>query len=46
VWLVYGMALHSPINPSFRGRKTAVLSILGFALMIAVLVAVQLLPLR
>lgn len=43
-WLVYGLALHSPITPSFRGRKTAMLSIAGFALMIAVLITVQLMP--
>jgi ABC-type uncharacterized transport system permease subunit len=43
-WLVYGLALHSPITPSFRGRKTAMLSIAGFALMIAVLITVQWMP--
>lgn len=43
-WVVYGLVLHSPINPSFRGRKTAMLSVVGFVLMIGVLVAVQLMP--
>jgi ABC-type uncharacterized transport system permease subunit len=46
VWLVYALALHSPINPSFRGRRTALLSIAGFALMIVVLITVQLMPVR
>jgi ABC-type uncharacterized transport system permease subunit len=44
VWLVYALVLHSPINPSFRGRKTAMLSVLGVLLMIGVLVVVQLMP--
>lgn len=44
VWLVYALVLHSPINPSFRGRKTAMLSVLGVLLMIGVLVIVQLMP--
>jgi ABC-type transport system involved in cytochrome c biogenesis permease subunit len=40
-WLAYAIVLHAPINPRFRGRKAAMLSIFGFALMIATLVAVQ-----
>ena len=44
VWVVYALVLHSPINPSFRGRKTAMLSIFGFVLMIGTLVAVQFMP--
>ena len=43
-WLVYAVVLHSPINPSFRGRKTALLSVVGFVLMIGAIVAVQLMP--
>jgi ABC-type uncharacterized transport system permease subunit len=43
-WVVYALVLHSPINPSFRGRKTAVLSVIGFALMVGILIAVQLMP--
>jgi ABC-type uncharacterized transport system permease subunit len=43
-WVVYALVLHSPINPSFRGRKTAMLSVVGFVLMIGILVAVQLMP--
>ena len=44
VWIVYALVLHSPINPSFRGRKAAMLSIFGFVLMIGTLVAVQFMP--
>jgi ABC-type transport system involved in cytochrome c biogenesis permease subunit len=44
VWVVYALVLHAPINPSFRGRRTAVLSILGFVLMVGTLVAVQYMP--
>lgn len=43
-WVVYAIVLHSPINPSFRGRKTAVLSVVGFVLIIGVVIAVQLMP--
>ena len=46
VWVVYAIVLHSPINPSFRGRKAAVLSVVGFVLMIGTLVAVQFMPAR
>ncbi len=44
VWLVYALVLHSPINPSLRGRKVAMLSILGLVLMVGTLVAVNLMP--
>jgi ABC-type uncharacterized transport system permease subunit len=44
VWLIYAIVLHAPINPSFRGRKVAVLSMLGFVLMLGVIVTVLLLP--
>jgi ABC-type uncharacterized transport system permease subunit len=44
VWVVYAIVLHAPINPSFRGRKVAILSIFGFALMIFTLVAVNFVP--
>ena len=36
--------LHAPINPSFRGRKVAVLSVVGFVLMLGTIVTVLLLP--
>ncbi len=41
VWLVYATVLHSPINPSFRGRKAAVLSVVGLPLMLLTIVVVQ-----
>jgi len=44
VWVVYAVVLHAPINPSFRGRKVAVLSMVGFVLMVGAIVAVQFLP--
>ncbi len=40
-WAVYAIVLHAPINPRFRGRRAATLSICGFLLMIGVLIAVQ-----
>ncbi|HWB54581.1 MAG TPA: cytochrome c biogenesis protein CcsA [Tepidisphaeraceae bacterium] len=44
VWIVYALVLHSPINPRFRGRRAAMLSILGFVLMLGTLIAVQFMP--
>jgi ABC-type uncharacterized transport system permease subunit len=44
VWLVYAVVLHAPLNPSFRGRRVAVLSIVGFGLMLGTVVAVLLMP--
>ena len=44
VWIVYALALHTPMTPSFRGRKAAVLSLIGLALMAGTLVAVQFMP--
>jgi ABC-type transport system involved in cytochrome c biogenesis permease subunit len=44
VWVIYALVLHAPINPIFRGRKAAMLSILGFLLMIGTLIAVQYMP--
>ncbi len=41
VWVVYAVVLHAPLNPIFRGRRAAVLSVMGFALMLGTLVAVQ-----
>jgi ABC-type transport system involved in cytochrome c biogenesis permease subunit len=43
-WIVYALALHSPISPGLRGRKSAMLSIVGFVLMLGTLVAVQFMP--
>jgi len=44
VWLIYAVVLHAPINPSFRGRKVAVLSMIGFVLMLGTIVAVLMMP--
>jgi ABC-type uncharacterized transport system permease subunit len=44
VWVVYAIVLHARINPVFRGRKVAVLSIVGCVLMVGTLVALNLLP--
>ena len=44
VWLVYAVVLHAPLNPSFRGRRVAVLSVVGFVLMLGTVVAVLLMP--
>ena len=44
VWLVYAVVLHAPINPVFRGRRAALLSIIGFVLMVGALVAAQFVP--
>jgi ABC-type uncharacterized transport system permease subunit len=44
VWLVYAVVLHAPINPSFRGRKVAMLSVVGFLVMLGTIVTVLLLP--
>ena len=44
VWVVYAVALHTPITPAVRGRKSAMLSIVGFVLMVATLIAVLHLP--
>jgi ABC-type uncharacterized transport system permease subunit len=41
VWLVYAVVLHSPINPSFRGRKAALLSVVGLPLMLVTILVVQ-----
>jgi ABC-type uncharacterized transport system permease subunit len=44
VWVIYAIVLHAPINPVFRGRRAAILSIIGFALMVGALVAAQFVP--
>jgi ABC-type uncharacterized transport system permease subunit len=44
VWIIYALVLHAPINPSFRGRKVAVLSMVGFMLMLGVIATVLLAP--
>jgi ABC-type uncharacterized transport system permease subunit len=41
IWVVYAIVLHSPITPAIRGRRTAVLSIIGLILSLGAVVAVQ-----
>ena len=43
-WVMYALILHAPINPTFRGKKTAILSIIGFVLVIGTIVAIQYMP--
>ncbi len=43
-WLVFALVLHAPMNPVFRGRRAAMLSVLGFVLLIGTLVALQFTP--
>jgi ABC-type uncharacterized transport system permease subunit len=38
-WLIYAVLLHVPLNPRFRGRSAAWLSIAGFILFLATFVA-------
>lgn len=45
-WVVYALVMHSPINPAFRGRRNAMLSVIGFVLMVCTFVAVQFMPSR
>ncbi len=40
-YVLYALVLHSPINPSFRGRRTALLSIVGFVLLLGTIGVVQ-----
>jgi len=42
VWLIYAFVLHYPMNPRFRGRRAAILSIVGCVLMLGLLATVQL----
>lgn len=44
VWLMFAVILHSPIAPRLRGRRTAILSIMGLILTLATLFAVLLMP--
>jgi len=41
VWLIYAVVLHAPVNPVLRGRRAAVLSVVGFVVMVAALLAAQ-----
>jgi ABC-type uncharacterized transport system permease subunit len=44
VWVIYALVLHTPISSGVRGRRSAMLSILGFVLMFGTLIAVQFMP--
>jgi ABC-type transport system involved in cytochrome c biogenesis permease subunit len=44
VWVVYAIVLHARINPVLRGRKVAILSIVGCLLMVGTLIALNLMP--
>jgi ABC-type uncharacterized transport system permease subunit len=44
VWIVYALALHTPITPSVRGRRAALLSIVGFVLMFGTIIVVASMP--
>jgi ABC-type transport system involved in cytochrome c biogenesis permease subunit len=44
VLVVYAIALHTPITPAVRGRKSAMLSIVGFVLIFATMLAVLYMP--
>ena len=46
VWVIYAFVLHSPINPRLRGRRAAILSIVGCVLMLGLIVTVQLVTRR
>lgn len=41
VWIIYALVLHAPINPVFRGRRAALLSVLGFVLMIGAILTAE-----
>ncbi len=45
-WLIYSVALHAAYARRFRARLAAVLSIAGFTLLLAVLLASMLLPIK
>jgi ABC-type uncharacterized transport system permease subunit len=40
-YVLYALILHSPMNPAFRGRRMAILSIAGFILLLGTIVVVQ-----
>lgn len=45
-WLIYSVALHAAYARRFRARLAAILSIVGFILLLAVLLASMLLPIK
>jgi ABC-type transport system involved in cytochrome c biogenesis permease subunit len=44
VWLIYALVMHVRFVPTFRGRRAAILAIVGFVLMLATLGIAQALP--
>ncbi len=44
MWLLYAVVMHAPINPRFRGRRAALLSVMGIVLVVGTLVAAQFVP--
>jgi ABC-type transport system involved in cytochrome c biogenesis permease subunit len=44
VWVIYAIVLHARINPVFRGKRAAILSIIGCLLMVGTLIALNLMP--
>lgn len=43
-WVIYALVLHALLNPSFRGRRAAALSVVGCVMMIGTIVIVGLIP--
>jgi ABC-type transport system involved in cytochrome c biogenesis permease subunit len=44
VWMLYAAMLHTPLGPGLRGRRAAIVSLIGLLLMVFTLVAVQMMP--
>jgi ABC-type uncharacterized transport system permease subunit len=40
-WLIYGVLIHIPLAPSFRGRRAAWLIIVGFVMLLSVFFAIR-----
>jgi ABC-type transport system involved in cytochrome c biogenesis permease subunit len=43
-WTLYALMLHTPLGPGLRGRRAAIVSLIGLMLMLFTLVAVQMMP--
>jgi ABC-type uncharacterized transport system permease subunit len=44
VWTLYAAMLHTPLGPGLRGRRAAIVSLIGLLLMVFTLIAVQMMP--
>jgi ABC-type uncharacterized transport system permease subunit len=44
VWVAFAIVLHTPINPSLRGRKVAFVSVIGCVLLLGTIIATQFMP--